>query len=63
MQPMLAAVVRRYGPPDVARIEEVPRPVARQGEVVIRVRATTVASADHRIRGWTCRRGSGPSGG
>lgn len=51
MQPMLAAVVRHYGPPEVARIEEVPRPVARQGEVVIRVRATTVASADHRIRG------------
>ena len=51
MQPMLAAVVRRYGPPEVVRIEEVSRPVARQGEVVIRVRATTVASADHRIRG------------
>lgn len=51
MQPMLAATVRRYGPPGTVRIEEVPRPVARQGEVVIRVRATTVASADHRIRG------------
>lgn len=50
MPEMTAAVVRRYGPPEVVQLERVPRPVARQGEVVIRVRATTVASADHRLR-------------
>jgi NADPH:quinone reductase-like Zn-dependent oxidoreductase len=48
---MRAAVVRRYGPPEVVRIEEVPDPVPGKGEVVVGVHATTVNSGDARVRG------------
>lgn len=47
---MAAAVYRRFGGPDVVRIEDVPRPRPRAGEILIRVRATTVSAADHRSR-------------
>ena len=50
MVTMRAVAVERYGPPDVARIVEVPRPVPRKGEVVVRVVAAPVTSADARIR-------------
>jgi NADPH:quinone reductase-like Zn-dependent oxidoreductase len=45
-----AAVYRRYGPPEVVSIEEVPKPVPARDEVLVRVRATTVASGDWRLR-------------
>lgn len=48
---MRAAVVDRYGPPGVVRIAEVPQPVPRAGEVLVRVRAAAVTAADARIRG------------
>jgi NADPH:quinone reductase-like Zn-dependent oxidoreductase len=48
---MRAVVVDRYGPPDVARIAEVPRPVPRKDEVLVRVVAAAVTSGDARIRG------------
>ena len=41
-----AVVHDRYGPPDVLRIAEVPRPVPGEGEVLVRVRATTVTRSD-----------------
>lgn len=47
---MNAAVCRRYGPPDVVTIEAVETPVPGPRDVLIRVRATTVSSADWRIR-------------
>ncbi len=47
---MRAAVCLGYGPPDMVSIIEQPKPVPRPGELLIRVRATTVSSADHRIR-------------
>ncbi len=47
---MRAAVVRRFGGPEVVRIESVPRPAARRGELVLRVHASTVSAADHRMR-------------
>lgn len=62
MTRMQAAVVRRYGPPEAVRIEHVPRPAPGPGEVLIRVRATTVSSADHRIRGMDLPAGFGPVG-
>ncbi|MFG0293950.1 MAG: hypothetical protein ACF8MJ_12465 [Phycisphaerales bacterium JB050] len=34
---MRAAVVRRYGPPEVVAIEDVPDPVIKPGQVVVRV--------------------------
>lgn len=51
MVTMRAAVVDRYGPPDVARVVEVPRPSPGKGEVLVRVAAAAVTSGDARIRG------------
>jgi NADPH:quinone reductase-like Zn-dependent oxidoreductase len=47
---MRAVVQDRYGPPEVLRIEEVPRPVPGAGDVLIRVRASTVSQTDTHIR-------------
>ena len=43
---MKAAVRSRYGPPEAVRIAEVPTPVPGDGEVLVRVRATTVNRTD-----------------
>ncbi|MFG0275140.1 MAG: NAD(P)-dependent alcohol dehydrogenase, partial [Phycisphaerales bacterium] len=51
-RPLKAAIVPRYGPPDVVRLEDLPDPTPAPGEVLVRVRATTVASGDARIRGF-----------
>jgi NADPH:quinone reductase-like Zn-dependent oxidoreductase len=47
---MRAAVYRRFGGPEVVRIEDLPKPSPNAGEVLIRVHATTVSAADHRSR-------------
>ncbi len=47
---MQAAIVTRYGPPDVVQIRQVPAPKARPGQVIVRQRATSVSSGDARIR-------------
>jgi NADPH:quinone reductase-like Zn-dependent oxidoreductase len=49
----MKAIVRdRYGPPDILRSEEIEKPVPREGEVLIRVRAASVNPADwHVLRG------------
>ncbi len=47
---MRAVVQDRYGPPEVLHIEEVERPVPGAGEVLIRVRASTVSQTDTHIR-------------
>jgi NADPH:quinone reductase-like Zn-dependent oxidoreductase len=41
-----AVVHDRYGPPDVLRIEDVERPVPKEDEVLVHVRATTVTRSD-----------------
>ena len=43
---MKAAVVTRYGPPDVVEIGDMPAPVPRDNEVLVRVRASTVCYGD-----------------
>ena len=48
---MQAAVVDRYGAPESVRVAEVPRPDPRADEVLVRVKAAAVTSADSRIRG------------
>jgi NADPH:quinone reductase-like Zn-dependent oxidoreductase len=45
------AVVRdRYGPPEVQRVEEVEKPVPKDDEALVRVRATTVNRTDCGLR-------------
>jgi NADPH:quinone reductase-like Zn-dependent oxidoreductase len=53
VQTMKAVVCDRYGPPDVLRITEVPRPVPGPEEVLIRIRATTVNRSDCAFRAGT----------
>src|SRR5207247_3876611 len=43
---MRAVVYDRYGPPDVLRLEDVERPVPKEDEVLVRIRATAVTRAD-----------------
>ena len=47
---MKAVVYDRYGPPEVLRIEEAARPVPKDDEVVVRVRAATVNRFDCHTR-------------
>jgi NADPH:quinone reductase-like Zn-dependent oxidoreductase len=57
---MRAAVYDRYGPPEVVHLADAPRPVPKDNEVLIRVRATTVSTADWRARSLNLPRGFGP---
>lgn len=59
---MRAATYTRYGGPEVVQITELPAPVPRQGEVLIRVLATTVSSGDARLRAMRMPRGMGVLG-
>lgn len=47
---MRAAVNRKFGGPEVVAVEELPKPVPKAGEVLVRVAASTVSIADHRLR-------------
>ena len=47
---MKAVVCDTYGPPDILRITEVPRPVPGPDEVLIKIRATTVNRSDTGFR-------------
>jgi NADPH:quinone reductase-like Zn-dependent oxidoreductase len=45
-----AVVHRRYGPPEVLRIEDVPRPEPKENEVLVRVRSSSVTRSDCGVR-------------
>jgi NADPH:quinone reductase-like Zn-dependent oxidoreductase len=47
---MKAAVYRAYGAPEVVRIEDIPKPTAGDNEVVVRIVASTLCTADWRLR-------------
>jgi NADPH:quinone reductase-like Zn-dependent oxidoreductase len=50
---MKAAVYTGYGPPDVVQIADVEKPVLKDNEVLIKVRAASVNPLD-----WHCWHGS-----
>jgi len=45
-----AAICKRYGTPEVLRIEEVPKPVPKNHQVLIGIDATAVNSSDWYVR-------------
>ena len=47
---MKAAVYERYGPPEVVEVKDIPRPDPAADEVLVKVAATTVTTADWRLR-------------
>ena len=60
---MQAAVSRRYGPPDVVTVPEVPKPEPRDDEILVRVRAAAVGVVDGLARRgspWYARAHFGP---
>jgi NADPH:quinone reductase-like Zn-dependent oxidoreductase len=59
---MKAVVYERYGSPDVLHLEEVEAPTPADDEILIRIRATTVSSADWRARSMEMPAGFGAMG-
>jgi len=47
---MKASVYRKFGPPEVLHIEDIPTPAPTAGEVLIRIHATTVEKEDPGMR-------------
>ncbi len=56
---MQAAFCTRYGPPETVQLVELPTPTPKAHEVLIRIRASTVSSADWRLRSGKMPRGFG----
>jgi len=57
---MRAAEYRRFGPPEVVAVTGVPKPAPAPDELLVRVHASTVSVADHRIRSRRVPRGLWP---
>jgi NADPH:quinone reductase-like Zn-dependent oxidoreductase len=47
---MKAVIWTKYGPPDVLQIQEVPKPIPKDNELLIKVHAATVTAGDCEVR-------------
>ena len=47
---MKAVVYKQYGPPDVLQLQDVDKPTPVEGEIPVRVRASSVTAGDWRMR-------------
>lgn len=56
---MKAVLTRRYGPAETVQVSDIATPVPGPGDVLVRIRAATVSSADMRMRSGTFPRGFG----
>lgn len=54
---MKAITYKRYGSPEVTELSEIPKPTPKHDELLIRIRAATVNSADWRMRSLEVPRG------
>jgi len=50
-EPLKAAIYNNYGPPEVFKIAEVPTPIAKDDEVLVKVGAASVNPYDYHFRG------------